>query len=214
MWHLLGTYTFGVGTAGSVTIRSDGANGYVIADAIRFEYVPPFAEMKETPIVWEKQYLSTQVNIDADNVVEVTAIDSYGDQSVRSFTFVGKYAGLMFSDVNGEYYSDDFGDVLRYLDVGVLIVGQISQTYPIRLTNKTSNALTNLLLTPNNKTLPEGVNLEISKIEDPFTPQDSLFYTEMLNYDEAVPFFTRIVTAHTARTGYGEFDIFVKGDPA
>ncbi|GAS85160.1 golvesin C-terminal-like domain-containing protein [Paenibacillus amylolyticus] len=214
LWNLIGTYIFDVGTVGSVKIRSDGANGYVIADAIRFEYVPPFADMGETPIVWEKQYLSTQVNIDADNVVEVTAIDSYGDQSVKSFTFVGKYAGLIFSDVNGEYYSDDFGNVLRYLEVGVLIVGQVSQTYPILLTNKTSNALTNVLLTPNNKTLPEGVNLEISKIEDPFTPQDSLFYTEMLNYDEAVPFFARIVTAHTARTGYGEFDILVKGDPA
>ena len=35
-WILLGTHQFAAGTAGSVLVRNDAANGYVIADAVRF----------------------------------------------------------------------------------------------------------------------------------------------------------------------------------
>jgi len=35
-WMLLGTYFFNAGTSGNVTIRNDGANGFVIADAVEF----------------------------------------------------------------------------------------------------------------------------------------------------------------------------------
>ena len=39
-WVSLGTYTFNAGTGGSVTIRTTGTNGYVIADAVEFVPVP------------------------------------------------------------------------------------------------------------------------------------------------------------------------------
>ena len=35
-WVLLGTFAFAKGTSGGVIVRNDGANGYVIADAVRF----------------------------------------------------------------------------------------------------------------------------------------------------------------------------------
>lgn len=35
-WNLLGTFTFDAGSAAEVKIRNDGADGYVIADAVRF----------------------------------------------------------------------------------------------------------------------------------------------------------------------------------
>lgn len=40
-WNLVGTYTFNEGTSGNVLISTTGTTGYVIADAIRFVYVPP-----------------------------------------------------------------------------------------------------------------------------------------------------------------------------
>lgn len=43
-WMLLGTFEFAAGTSGDVLIRNTGANGFVIADAVRFielEPVPP-----------------------------------------------------------------------------------------------------------------------------------------------------------------------------
>lgn len=38
-WMLLGTFPFNTGTGGRVVIRNDGANGYVIADAVQFTTV-------------------------------------------------------------------------------------------------------------------------------------------------------------------------------
>lgn len=35
-WQLLGNFSFSAGTAGNVLIRNDGANGYVMADAVKF----------------------------------------------------------------------------------------------------------------------------------------------------------------------------------
>jgi hypothetical protein len=35
-WVLLGTFTFDAGTSGNVTVRTAGANGYVVADAVQF----------------------------------------------------------------------------------------------------------------------------------------------------------------------------------
>ncbi|MDF2835533.1 MAG: hypothetical protein K0Q63_1173 [Paenibacillus sp.] len=39
-WNPLGTFSFGAAAGGSVTIRTDGTTGIVVADAVKFEYVP------------------------------------------------------------------------------------------------------------------------------------------------------------------------------
>lgn len=39
-WNLIGTYAFNAGSGGSVIVRTDGANGFVTADAVRFESIP------------------------------------------------------------------------------------------------------------------------------------------------------------------------------
>ena len=36
-WQLLGTYEFAAGTSSSVTISNAGTDGFVVADAIKFE---------------------------------------------------------------------------------------------------------------------------------------------------------------------------------
>lgn len=46
-WRLLGTYDFEVGAAGSVLVRNDGTNGYVIADAVRFVQVARFPRAED-----------------------------------------------------------------------------------------------------------------------------------------------------------------------
>lgn len=38
-WVLLGTFNFDAGTNGSVVVRNDAANGYVVADAVEFESI-------------------------------------------------------------------------------------------------------------------------------------------------------------------------------
>ncbi len=41
VWMLLGSFNLNAGTSGGVVIRNDGANGYVAADAVRFELTVP-----------------------------------------------------------------------------------------------------------------------------------------------------------------------------
>jgi hypothetical protein len=40
-WRDLGVYTFGVGSAGTVTVSNTGTSSYVVADAVRFVACPP-----------------------------------------------------------------------------------------------------------------------------------------------------------------------------
>jgi hypothetical protein len=40
IWYHLGAYTFAAGSSGSVTIGNEGANGFVVADAVKFERIP------------------------------------------------------------------------------------------------------------------------------------------------------------------------------
>jgi len=43
LWVLLGHFNFSAGNAGNVTLRNDGANGFVIADAAKFVVTSPIA---------------------------------------------------------------------------------------------------------------------------------------------------------------------------
>jgi len=47
-WNTLGTFPFTVGTNSGVTISASGANGTVVADAIRFRYIPASAPASNT----------------------------------------------------------------------------------------------------------------------------------------------------------------------
>jgi hypothetical protein len=61
VWISLGSYSFAAGTSGSVLLRTDGADGYVIADAIRFVApgaLPGVAVTASVPSTQEAQQLS------------------------------------------------------------------------------------------------------------------------------------------------------------
>lgn len=50
VWMLLGTFPFAPGTGGSVVLRNDGTNGFVIADAVRFVELEPIAPPPPTAL--------------------------------------------------------------------------------------------------------------------------------------------------------------------
>ena len=49
-WVSLGSYSFTAGTAGSVTIRTTGTTGYVIADAVEFVALPALAGIQSAAL--------------------------------------------------------------------------------------------------------------------------------------------------------------------
>lgn len=172
-----------------------------------------FTAFKDSPTTYTRAFMSNEVNVGQGNIVSITARDVYGVESTITKPFMGTYSGIMFADVYDNYYSTDLGEILQYLDIGVLIAGQISQSYPVKVVNKTGYPISNVTLTRDRKTLPEGTFIEISLTESPFVAVERITHSEMLNYEDEFTFYVRIVTQLSSQPGQGEFDVFVKGDP-
>lgn len=61
-----------------------------------------------------------------ENKLRVEYQDYWGETESWETKFIGSYSGLMFMDETGNYYSDTFGGILKYLDFDMLIAGQTS----------------------------------------------------------------------------------------
>lgn len=166
------------------------------------------------PLVYEKTFRASDgVLIDSENTIEVFVQDEFGATGYATTTFVGVYAGLMFTDESGSYYSSDIGEVIMYLDMGVIVAGSISMSVPIHLMNKNGYTVENIRLSADNNTLPKGSWVELSKGDAPFLPLDVLVYTNRLAYNDELTFHMRVATDINAEPGSGIFKLYVKADP-
>jgi hypothetical protein len=172
-----------------------------------------FTVLAPGPQNYRRTFRSNEIAIGSNNVLLITAQDQFGATSTATFEFQGEYAGLMFCDESEQYYSTDIGELLMYLDTGVLVIGQISESYPIKLKNKSGFVLTNIILSKDNGTLPEGAEIELSYSDSPFVPQGHLFFTDVLQYDQHVMVYVRLNASNVERPGSGGFILDVKADP-
>ena len=212
-------------TASMTGNRLDVSIGDPESDLVRFrvllngtqvhpdDQTKEFTDLVPPTVTFSKLFRSNEVIIGSNNTVTIIAQDQYGRESTVTLYFIGEYAGLMFADETGSYYSDDLGNVLQYLDVGILVAGQISETYPVRLINKTGFTVTNIQLWKDRKNLPPSAEVQISKTETPFVPVDLLELDTPLQYNDEVTFYVRVVTQINGQPGQGDFDVFVKADP-
>lgn len=212
-------------TAKMTGMRLDVSIGDPESDNVRFrvllngtqvhpdDQTKEFTDLSPPTITFLKLFRSNEVTIGSNNTVTIIAQDQYGRESTATLYFIGEYAGLMFADEAGDFYSDDLGNVLQYLDVGILVAGQISETYPVRLINKTGFTVTNIQLWKDRKNLPPSAEVQISKTETPFVPVDLLEFDTPLQYNDEVTFYVRVVTQINGQPGQGDFDVFVKADP-
>src|SRR5690606_20858923 len=107
--------------------------------------------------------------------------------------------------------SDDIGNIINYLEVGALNTGEISDVFPVRLVNMTGMIVRQFGLYTNRLTLPNGVNVEISRTAEPFVPESSIVYFRTLEDGQYVTFYVRIVTTSESSSGSGEFEVHVDG---
>ncbi|GBF32215.1 phage protein [Desulfocucumis palustris] len=190
-------------------VRLNGKQVYPVAEG-------EYSQLTPAPVNWRKIFLSNEVNIEADNKIEVFAKDQWGKQSSVEYHFVGHYAGLMFiecleDDSEGALYSTDLGGLLNELNMGVLIAGQISLPVPIYLKNTLGMPLKNLLISSRQGTLPASVLIEFSS--DGVNFGDALLYPDILQHEDRWKFYARLVTASSTRGG-GQFEVNAKADPA
>ena len=99
VWKYLGTYNFAAGTSGNVLIRNDSANGYVIADAVRFVLRPtefPAPMLKKAGVNSLIIYPNPATNTIQFSGVDINGrlITVYDLSGVRKMTLVGKQQTL------------------------------------------------------------------------------------------------------------------------
>lgn len=152
---------------------------------------------------------STHFNIGQQNSIEIVARDHYGETSTKVIDFIGEYIGLMFTDMDGEYYSTELGEVLKYMQIAPMMAGQSSLIYSVKLVNFYNFKVNNVLLWSSSKNI-DSVHIQLSKTAAPFEPQYELDFgsLELDKHDEIV-FYVRIVSQHSALVG-GVFDVFTK----
>ncbi|MGG3801270.1 hypothetical protein [Metabacillus fastidiosus] len=78
---------------------------------------------------------SSDLNIGGSNEIKITAIDYYGDKVEHTIPFEGKYHGIMFTDVAGNYYSTDVHGILRRLVMDAFYARESSKVYEVRVVN-------------------------------------------------------------------------------
>lgn len=154
----------------------------------------------ETPIVNGRFNFSTKdLLIGETNTIEIIARDEYGLTSKVTLSFLGEYNGLLFADMDGEFYSTDMGEVLKKLDFGTIIAGQTTNVVPIKLINKYKFPVSGIELWSNQQS-NNYIHIELSMEETPFIPQERLVWDKTLESEEEKIFYIRITTEKNANS--------------
>ncbi len=176
-----------------------------------------FTDLIPSPANWYKTLLSNEVNIGSDNIIEVTAKDQWGKQSSITYNFVGEYVGIMFveckeGDSEGDLYTTDLGELLKYLDFGILIAGQVSESIPVYLKNMTGKTITNIKFTSSNITLDSGVKVYIGDSDDVYGIEPTtITFTDVVQPEEKIKFHVRLHAYPTAKNP-GVFEVLAIAD--
>lgn len=153
-----------------------------------------------------------KVKIGQTNSIEVEAVDHLGKSGVATLATQIGYAGLMFTDPSGAFYSTDIGEVLKYLDTGDTVAGNNSAIFEVHLKNTIGYDLNNIVLTVSQREL-DGVTVraEISAEAEPFMGMQLLEFPGVLSYGSRHVFHVRVMTTEQGYLG-GLFDIYAEAD--
>ncbi|MFJ7918079.1 MULTISPECIES: LamG domain-containing protein [unclassified Lysinibacillus] len=174
-----------------------------------------FTKLGESPQNIELAIGSKDIKIDDWNTLKVEFQDFYGTTDYWSTQFMGTYSGLMFKDIFGHYYSSEIGEVLQYLDFGIVIAGQTTIEHEIILKNQYGYDVKDVQLFANTTNFPTGMTCEFSTSNSPFIPQPDLRLSGVLKNNEEKSFFIRLKTElGSTPDANGSFDIIVRADKA
>ncbi|MCP1185120.1 SPRY domain-containing protein [Paenibacillus sp. 1781tsa1] len=170
-----------------------------------------------TPLAPSPQNISINISerdilFNQENVLRVEFKDYWGETDYWEKPFTGSYSGLMFMDESGEYLSDTFGGILKYLNFGALFAGQTTLDQRVIIKNQLGYPIDELLLEVNKEKLPLGVGVELSRQQTPFLPVDYITYG-LTGIDETKEFYVRLtsdVEAEPVPNGIFELKINAK----
>lgn len=172
-----------------------------------------FTDLSEPPQNIGITFTSKDIKVDELNTVRVEFRDFFGTIDYWEADFIGTYSGLVFKDIYGDYFSTEIGEVLKYLDFGVIVAGQVTVEHEIILKNQYGYDVKNIQLFANTSEFPDGMTIEFSDSLAPFNPQEKLIIPEVLENGEELSFYVRLrTTLGVTPNANGSFDIIVKAD--
>lgn len=174
-----------------------------------------FTQLVEAPATIHLELRSTDIKINDWNTIKVEFKDSFGTVDYWANSFIGTYNGLMFKDLLGDFYSDEVGQVLKYLDFGVIYAGQTTMEHEIIIRNQYGYAVKDLQVYVNQGQLPTGMVYELSKTSAPFVPSQEIVFEETIEDQQELSFFIRLKTdLATTPEVNGQFTIVAKANKA
>lgn len=120
-----------------------------------------FTPLSAPPLNIDIAFRSDEIKIGDWNTVRVEFQDSFGTMDYWEAKFVGQYAGLMFQDESGNYYSSDIGEVLQYLDFGQILTGQVSIVHEVKVENTYGFDLTDVKIAVNTNQFAQGLSVQL-----------------------------------------------------
>lgn len=172
-----------------------------------------YTEFLTPPVRVKYRVPKAAVKFGQSNKIRLEVRDDLGGSKSWEGTFIGGYDGLMFCDANESFYSTDFGEIIKYLDFGTIIAGQTTTAERVWVKNLLGYPVGHIKLWVDQGELDgETVKAEISKLDAPFQPMDTIEFEETLPYNEKISFYVRVVSTRPAKQG-GMFDMKVKATP-
>lgn len=152
---------------------------------------------------------SNEVKINDWNTLEVEFQDYFGTTDMWSAKFMGKYAGVVFIDKNNDYYSTDMGQILKYLDFGTVLTGQVTPTYEIKLKNQFGYRVRDVVLSADTSAFSKGLLFEFSDQAD-FSTSANRLNIAALDDEQEFIFYVRMRSdIFTEPNGNNTFNIYV-----
>ncbi|MED2241552.1 halomucin, partial [Bacillus thuringiensis] len=120
---------------------------------------------------------------------------------------------LGFRNEIGLYYTDEAGNILRYLEYGTLVAGSTSEAYPVWLQNNADFPVKDMKVWVDPHTVKPGITVQLSLSNNPFVPVDEIPFPGTIPIGDARQFYIRFLSEVTVTEG-GTFDMKAKASPA
>ena len=86
---------------------------------------------------------------------------------------------LGFRNEIGLYYTDEAGNILRYLEYGTLVAGSTSEAYPVWVQNNADFPVKDMKVWVDPPTIKPGITVQLSLSNNPFVPIDEIPFPEL-----------------------------------
>lgn len=177
-----------------------------------------YTDFQSTPYNLYFEWNSKDLVFNSTNIITVEILDkANGTHTIQFNDIVGKYKNLMFKDTDGNYFSDDLGQLLEYLDFGIIVAGSTTMPKQVMLENDLGKTVQDVKVYLDNNDLV-GYDVQISDNQDFIvntgddTNYHEIKFEGVMNDNDQKDFFVRISTDISSKSTGGIFKILTNSN--